>query len=60
MYKVTYYVGSSQMVGSKEFPTFTEATDFSIKQPINSVIEIKYYDDKNDNIQDQSYDYGSY
>ncbi len=59
MYKVTYYIGNSQMVGFKEFPTFSEATDFSIKQPINSVIEIKHYDDKTNNIQDQSHNIGS-
>ncbi len=48
------------MVGFKEFPTFSEATDFSIKQPINSVIEIKYYDDKTNNIQDEPHDFSPY
>jgi hypothetical protein len=48
------------MVGFKEFATFIEATDFSIKQPMNSVIEIKYHDDKNDNIQNKPYNYGPY
>lgn len=60
MYKVAYYIGGSQMVGFKEFATFAEATDFSIKQPIDSVIEIKHYDDKTNNIQDKPHDYGSY
>ena len=60
MYKVAYYIGNSQMVGFKEFATFIEATDFSIKQPMNSVIEIKYHDDKNDNIQNKPYNYGPY
>jgi hypothetical protein len=48
------------MVSSRVFPDLKEATDFSNKQPINSVIEIKYYDNKTNNIQDQSHDYGSY
>ena len=60
MYKVSYYIGNSQMVGSKEFPTFAEATDFSIKQPMNSVIEIKHYDDKTNNIQNEPHNYGPY
>ena len=55
MYKVVYYlVGNS--VASKEFDTFSEAVDFSNKLPINSVIEIKKYDYKTDNIQNKSYD----
>jgi hypothetical protein len=30
-----------------------EATKFSIKQPINSIIEIKHYDTKTNNIQNE-------
>ena len=60
MYKVAYYIGNSQMVGFKEFATFEEATNFSIKQPMNSVIEIKKYDDKIDNIQNKPHNYGPY
>ena len=56
MYKVSFYIGNSKTVGFKWFKTFDEATNFSIKQPINSVIEIKHYDDKTDNIQNESYD----
>jgi hypothetical protein len=48
------------MVGFKSFETLAEATDFSIKQPINSVIEIKHHDDKTNNIQDKPNDFGPY
>ena len=60
MYKVSFYIGNSQTVGFKWFKTFEEATDFSIKQPMESVIEIKHYDDKTNNIQNESHDYGPY
>jgi hypothetical protein len=53
MYRVTYYFNNSNAVVSREFGTLTEATEFSIKQPINSIIEIKYYDDKTNNIQNE-------
>jgi hypothetical protein len=53
MYRVTYYFNNSNAVVSKEFETFTEATEFSIKQPINSIIEIKHYDTKTNNIQNE-------
>jgi hypothetical protein len=51
MYRVTYLIGGSNAVASKEFDTLKEATAFSNQQPINSIIEIKYYDDKTNNIQ---------
>ena len=53
MYRVTYYFNNLNAVASKEFQSLQEATDFSIKQPINSIIEIKYYDDKTNNIQNE-------
>ena len=53
MYRVTYYFNNSNAVASKEFQSFKEATDFSIKQPINSIIEIKLYDTKASNIQNE-------
>ena len=53
MYRVTYYFNNSNAVVSREFETLTEATEFSIKQPINSIIEIKYYDTKASNIQNE-------
>ena len=43
-------------VAFREFATFAEAIDFSNKQPNESVIEIKKYEDKVDNIQNESYD----
>lgn len=55
MYRVSYYM-TGNTVAFREFDTFKDATDFSIKLPIDSVIEIKKYDDKTNNIQDQSYD----
>lgn len=55
MYRVVYYMTGSAVV-SREFETFAEAIDFSNKQPINSVIEIKQYDNKTYNIQNESYD----
>jgi hypothetical protein len=43
MYKVSYYL-ASQAVRFKSFDTLTEATAFANKQPLETVIEIKYYD----------------
>ncbi len=53
MYRVTYYFNNSHAVASRDFETLTEATEFSIKQPINSILEIKHYDDKTNNIQNE-------
>jgi hypothetical protein len=53
MYRVTYYFNNSNAVASKEFENFQEATEFSIKQPINSIIEVKHYDTKISNIQNK-------
>lgn len=53
MYRVSYYMNGSVAVAFKEFQTFKEAVDFSIKQPPNSIIEIKHYDDKTNNIQNE-------
>jgi hypothetical protein len=46
MYKVVYYLASSAL-RFKAFKTLTEATEFANKQPLESVIEIKYYDETN-------------
>jgi hypothetical protein len=54
MYRVSYYMNGSSAVAFKEYETFKEAVDFSIKQPINSIIEIKHYDIKTNHIQNQS------
>ena len=43
MYKLSYYL-SGGSVRFKSFETLNEATIFANKQPIESVIEIKYYD----------------
>lgn len=53
MYRVSYYINSSSAVAFKEYESFKEAIDFSINQPINSIIEIKHYDTKINNIQNQ-------
>ena len=50
MYRVYYYLGSNETaVAAKEFETLKEATEFSNKQPINTILEIKHYDDKTSN-----------
>ena len=42
------------MVSSRSFNTLAEAVDFANKQPIESVIEIKKYEDTTNNIQNES------
>jgi|TARA_R110000868_G_C10457547_1_gene727061 hypothetical protein len=54
MYKV-YYYNSNQFVVNKVFNTLTEATDFALKQSketVDSILEIKHYDDKTPYTQD--------
>ena len=48
MYKVTYYL-ASMVVRFKSFETLTEATKFANQQPMDSVIEIKHYEDCSNN-----------
>jgi hypothetical protein len=48
MYKVIYEI-SSGAVRFKGFNTLREATLFANQQPIDSVIEIKYYEDSTNN-----------
>ena len=43
MYKISYYL-TGGAVRFKSFETLHEATLFANKQPLDSVIEIKYYD----------------
>ena len=43
----------SSMVSAREFETLAEAVDYANKQPIDSVIEIKKYDTKTNNIQNK-------
>ena len=47
MHKVTYYMGGGNHVVFKWFDTLSEATQFGNKQPLNSVLEIKYYPEEN-------------
>lgn len=48
MYKVVYSLLSGA-TRFKSFQTLHEATLFANKQPIDSVIEIKYYEDSTNN-----------
>ena len=52
MYRVFFYINNSAAVAAREFPNLKEATEFANNQPIESVLEIKHYDDKTSNIQD--------
>ena len=53
MYRVCFYFGNSNTaVAAKEFETLHEATKFANEQPIETVLEIKYYDDKANNTKD--------
>jgi hypothetical protein len=44
MYKVVYYLGTGAK-RFKSFKTLHEATVFANLQPLDSVVEIKYYED---------------
>ena len=46
MYKVSYYSGNGSTVSFKWFNTFSEATEFSLKCPRESVLEVKLYPDQ--------------
>ena len=46
MYKVSYTL-NDRSLRSKSFETLHEATVFAMAQPLNSVLEIKIYDDPN-------------
>ena len=46
----------STFVSFREFETFKQAVDFSNAQPINSILEIKHYDYKARDLQNESYD----
>jgi len=48
MYKVKYYLHSSA-IRFKSFETLNEATTWSNKQPIESIIEITHYEGSNNN-----------
>ena len=48
MYKVKYYIQSTA-IRFKSFETLSEALQWSNKQPIDSIIEIKQYESSNNN-----------
>jgi hypothetical protein len=48
MYKVKYYL-SSYAIRFKSFETLKEATDWANKQPLESIIEISYYENSDNN-----------
>lgn len=52
MYKVFYLLEDYAL--SKEFETFEEAAVFGIKQPKDSILEIKHYDTKTNYFQNKS------
>ena len=45
-------MSGSATVAVREFPSLKDATEFANKQPIESVLEIKHYDNKTSNVQD--------
>ena len=49
MYRVSYYLSGGSLPKHKDFETLFEATLFSNSQPINSVIEIKLYENSSNN-----------
>lgn len=49
MYRVSYYLSGSSKISYKAFKTLFEATLFSNSQPIDTVIEIKLYEDSSNN-----------
>ena len=55
MYRVAYYRPGGTTVDFKDCETLSEAVDFSNKLPIESVLEIKHYDSKINNIQNEPY-----
>ena len=48
MHRVTYRTNNNDAL-FKEFETFKEAVDYCNKLPVDSVLEIKYYEDSVDN-----------
>jgi hypothetical protein len=47
----------SQQVLIKWFDSLSEATNFANKKPQDTILEIKHYANKTNNIQDEPYDY---
>jgi hypothetical protein len=49
MYRVYYYLNFTNFVSHRNFDTLREATEFAVKQPKESVLEIKHYENSLDN-----------
>ena len=49
MHRVTYYCGGYHDIHYKDFETLKQATDFAINLPIESVLEINYYENSVNN-----------
>lgn len=56
MYRVSYSNDNNPAVYIREFETFSDAASFGLQQQF--IIEIKYYDIKTDNVQDESHNFG--
>ena len=56
MYRVSFLLNGTSGVAFQEFESLKEATDFANKQLTDSVLEIKYYDNKARDLQNKSYD----
>ena len=54
MYRITFILEKSSSIAFKEYETFKEAVEFAIKQPENSIIEIKHYDTQTNYVQNES------
>ena len=54
MYKVVFLL--EDYVLSKWFKKFEDAAIFAIKQPSESILEIKLYDNQTNHIQDRTHD----
>jgi hypothetical protein len=50
MYQVLYYYGNSTAtIRKKDFSTLKEANDWAQIQPLQSIIEIKHYENRTNN-----------
>jgi hypothetical protein len=56
MYRVSYTNDKNPAVYIREFETFSDAALFSLQQQF--IIEIKHYEFKTNNSQDESYNFG--
>jgi hypothetical protein len=54
VYRVSFLLNGTSGVAFQEFETLREATDFANKQLTDSIIEIKQYDNKARDLQNES------